>query len=57
MEESKMKVIGFEVTLEEWKILKSLCLKTGNNMKTLFRPYVSLLLEKAKKEDLNGTKK
>lgn len=49
----KMKLIGFEVTEEEWIALKKKCIETNNNIRTLFRPYVTLLL-KGKAND--GTK-
>ena len=39
-------MVGFEVTEDEWKALKQKCLDTGHNFKTLFRPYVDLLLKK-----------
>lgn len=43
---TKIKIVGFEVTEDEWKALKQKCLDTGHNFKTLFRPYVDLLLKK-----------
>lgn len=49
----KMKVIGFEVTEEEWKAIKAKCIETGNNIRTLFRPYVDAIV-KGKKDGTTG---
>lgn len=43
--ETKMRVIGFEVTEEEWKAIKQKCIETGNNIRTLFRPYVDRIVK------------
>lgn len=49
----KMKVIGFEVTESEWVAIKKKCIETGNNIRTLFRPYVDAIV----KGKNNGTGK
>lgn len=51
---TKMKLIGFEVTEQEWIAIKKKCIETGNNIRTLFRPYVTALV-RGKEND--GSKK
>jgi hypothetical protein len=47
-----MKLIGFEVTEQEWIAIKKKCIETGNNIRTLFRPYVTALV-RGKENDGN----